>query len=359
MKTKTIQTSHGELTTPFFMPDATRASIKAMPLEHVAGVGIEALCMNTYHLMLRPGVEVVRAAGGLHAFSGWDGPILTDSGGYQVFSLIHKNPKLGKVTEEGAKFRDVYSGAWRMLTPELSVQIQCDLGVDMMVILDDVRPNDRAKEELNEAVDRTLRWARRAWVEYQKQAAARQWTEQSRPKIFAVIQGGPHLDLRKKCIDGLKEIAPWDGYGFGGLHIAPDGRLMEDLVKGVADMIPDDALKFALGVGKPSDIETFVQYGWDMFDCTIPSRDGRHGKAFIQKGESITSENIGTAENTLSQKSLEEGCQCGCSAYTRSYLRHLLQVHDPVAGTVIMRHNLHSYARLLQRLRQDIVAGSS
>ncbi|MCD5384379.1 MAG: queuine tRNA-ribosyltransferase family protein, partial [Candidatus Pacebacteria bacterium] len=161
MMQKLIKTNHGVLTTPFFMPDATRAGIRGLPMESVKKSGIEALCMNTYHLMLRPGVDIIKKAGGLHKFSGWDGPILTDSGGYQVFSLIHKDPKLGEVTEEGAKFRDVYSGDWRMLTPELSIQIQCDLGVDMMVILDDVRPNDRSKEELSEAVDRTIRWAKR------------------------------------------------------------------------------------------------------------------------------------------------------------------------------------------------------
>lgn len=351
---KIIKTNHGDLQTPFFMPDATRSGIRGLAMEHVKKTGIEALCMNTYHLMLRPGVEAIKQAGGLHAFSGWSGPILTDSGGYQVFSLIHKNPKLGKVTEEGAKFRDVYSGDWRLLTPELSVQIQCDLGVDMMVILDDVRPNDRPKTELDDAVERTLRWAKRAWAEYNKQWKERGWSEETRPKIFAVVQGGPHLDLRKKCVDGLGDIANWDGYGFGGLHIDSEGELMHELVEGVANMIPDTALKFALGVGKPSDIEQFVAYGWDMFDCTIPTRDGRHGKAFIYgDGENITSANVGAACNIAEQGSLEPGCECGCAVYTRAYLRHLLQVKDPAAGAVIMRHNLHVYAKLLRALRSQ------
>lgn len=348
---KKIQTNHGELITPFFMPDATRSGIRGLPIEHIAGTGINALCMNTYHLMLRPGVETIKKAGGLHKFSGWEGPILTDSGGYQVFSLIHKDPKLGKVTEDGAKFRDVYSGAWHMLTPELSIQIQCDLGVDMMVILDDVRPNDRSKAELSEAVDRTVRWSERAWAEYQRQHKARGWTEQTRPKVFAVIQGGPYLDLRQKCIDGLKESGKWDGYSFGGLHIDKDGKLMSDLVEGVANMIPDDSLKFALGVGKPNDIKQFVEYGWDMFDCTIPTRDGRHGRAFIWNDGDILAENISTSQNTHSVSTIEDDCDCGCSQYSRGYLRHLLQVSDTAAGAVIMRHNLHVYARLLEGLR--------
>ncbi len=349
---KIVKTNHGELQTPFFMPDATRSGIRGLPMEHIAEAGIEALCMNTYHLMLRPGVETIKKAGGVHAFSGWQGPILTDSGGYQVFSLIHKNPKLGKVTEEGAKFRDVYSGDWKMLTPELSVQIQCDLGVDMMVILDDVRPNDRSKDELEEAVERTIRWAKRAWAEYKKQETLRDWTSQSRPKIFGVIQGGPYLDLRQKCVDGLMEVGEWDGYGFGGLHIDGDGELMDELVGGVANMIPDTALKFALGVGKPSDIKKFVEYGWDMFDCTIPTRDGRHGKAFKWNGGDVTSENIGIAKNIANKDTIEEGCECWCASYTKGYLRHLLQVNDPAAGAVIMRHNLHIYAKLLQELRK-------
>ncbi len=350
MKNKKVQTSHGDLTTPFYMPDATRSGIRGLPMEHISQVGIQALCMNTYHLMLRPGVETIKKAGGLHAFSGWSGPILTDSGGYQVFSLIHKNPKLGKVTEEGAKFRDVYSGDWKMLTPELSIQIQCDLGVDMMVILDDVRPNDRSKAELDDAVDRTIRWAKRAWAEYKKQETYRGWTSISRPKIFAVVQGGPYLDLRQKCIDGLEKVGEWDGYGFGGSHIGDDGKIMTDLVEGVAKMIPDDKLKFALGVGTPSDIEQFVEYGWDMFDCTIPTRDGRHGKVFLWNNGNVTSENIGIAKNIASKDIIEIDCKCGCAAYTRGYLRHLLQVNDPAAGAVIMRHNLYIYAKLLQHL---------
>ena len=301
--------------------------------------------------MLRPGVETVKKAGGLHAFSGWGGPILTDSGGYQVFSLIHKNPKLGKITEEGAKFRDVYSGAWHMLTPELSVQIQCDLGVDMMVILDDVRPNDRPKEEIDEAVERTIRWAERAWVEYNKQREKRSWTEETRPKIFGVIQGGPYLDLRQRCIEGLLEVGEWDGFGFGGLHIDGEGNLMRELVEGVAKMIPESKLKFALGVGKPEDIEQFVEYGWDMFDCTIPTRDGRHGKAFIWNNGNIQTENIRTAKSTHDVQSIEEDCFCGCGKYTRGYLRHLLQVNDPAAGSVIMRHNIYVYAKLIQKLQ--------
>ena len=251
-----------------------------------------------------------------------------------------------------------------MLTPELSVQVQCDLGVDMMVILDDVRPNDRSKEELDDAVERTIRWAKRAWVEYKKQEKFRGWTPKNRPKIFGVIQGGPYLDLRKKCIEGLEEAGQWDGYGFGGLHIDAEGNLMHELVEGVAKMIPDERLKFALGVGKPSDITQFVEYGWDMFDCTIPTRDGRHGKVFLwnngerprgllgQKSCSITSENVGTAVNIAELTPLESGCECGCSAYTRGYLRHLLQVNDPAAGAVIMRHNLHVYAKLIESLTE-------
>jgi queuine tRNA-ribosyltransferase len=320
-------------------------------MEHIIGVGSEALCMNTYHLMLRPGVEVIKKAGDLHKFSQWDGPILTDSGGYQVFSLIHKNPKLGKVTEEGAKFRDVYNGSWHMLTPEKSVQIQSDFGVDMMVILDDVRPNDRSRSELEDAVDRTVRWAERAWIEYKKQEKYRGWTSINRPKIFGVIQGGPHLDLRQKCLDGLEKVGDWDGYGFGGLHIDQNGELMQDLVGGVANMIPDDKLKFALGVGKPDDIKQFVEYGWDMFDCTIPTRDGRHGKVFVWKGGNICTDNINTAQNTHNQAPIEDGCECGCNNYSRGYLRHLLKVSDTSAGTNIMRHNLHVYAKLLQSLK--------
>jgi len=348
---KTIHTNHGDLETPFFMPDATRAGVRGLPMEHIASAGIDAMCMNTYHLMLRPGVETVKEAGGLHKFSGWGGPILTDSGGYQVFSLIHANPKLGKITEEGAKFRDVYSGSWHMLTPELSIQIQCDLGVDMMVILDDVRPNDRPKKEMDEAVERTVRWSKRAWAEYKRQWEERGWTEESRPKIFAVVQGGPYIELRQKCLDGLVETGEWDGYGFGGLHIDDNGVMMDELVEGVAKMLPDDRLKFALGVGKPADIRKFESYGWDMFDCTLPTRDGRHGRAYLWNSGDVAIENINASSNTHVAEPIEGGCECGCTKYRRGYLRHLLQVADQAAGAVIMRHNLHVYAKLMTELR--------
>ncbi len=348
---KLIKTNHGELSTPFFMPDATRAGIRGLPMESVKKSGIQALCMNTYHLMLRPGVEVVKSAGGLHNFSGWGGPILTDSGGYQVFSLIHSNPKLGKITEEGAKFRNVYNGEWKMLTPELSIQTQCDLGVDMMVILDDVRPNDRSKEELSEAVERTIRWAKRAWIEYKKQWEQRGWTVENHPKIFAVIQGGPYLDLRQRCIDGLKKVGDWDGYGFGGLHIASDGSMMDELVESIAKMIPDDKLKFALGVGKPQDIEKFYSYGWDMFDCTLPTRDGRHGRVYLWNNGIVKIENLNNAINTNNLNTIEQDCTCGCASYSRAYLKHLLQVSDQAAGAMIMQHNLYVYAKLLQKLK--------
>lgn len=339
-----VITAHGTLKTPFYMPDATRAGVKGVPMEHVAGTGIEALCMNTYHLMLRPGVEVIHTAGGLHAFSGWHGPILTDSGGYQVFSLIHKDSKLGKITEEGAKFRNVYTGDWIMLTPEESIRVQDALGSDMMVVLDDVRPNDRSYEELDEAVERTLRWAKRAYGEHKRL--------DSTAKLFAVVQGGPYLDLRQKCLDGLLEIGHWDGFGFGGSHLNAEGTTMKDIVAGVAEMIPDSALKFALGVGTPADIRYFHSVGWDMFDCTLPTRDGRHGKAFLWNRGEIVTDNVGSASNTKSEEPLERGCTCGCSAYSRGYLRHLLQVGDPTVGTVIARHNIHVYATLLRSLKE-------
>jgi len=238
-----------------------------------------------------------------------------------------------------------------MLTPELSIQIQCDLGVDMMVILDDVRPNDRSKAEIEEAVERTIRWAARAWAEYKRQEKCRGWTPTNRPKVFAVVQGGPYLDLRQKCIEGLQKVGDWDGYGFGGLHIDENGELMEELVQGVAEMIPDDKLKFALGVGKPSDIEQFASWGWDMFDCTIPTRDGRHGKVFLWNDGDIKTDSLRTAENAHNETPIEEGCECGCRKYTRGYLHHLLRVNDPVAGTIAMRHNLHVYAKLLSLLK--------
>jgi queuine tRNA-ribosyltransferase len=369
-----IQTRKGSLATPFFMPDATRATVRGLTREDLERAGVEALVVNTYHLFLQPGEALIRDAaelarhnygegvvvGGIHEFMDWPHPVLSDSGGYQVYSLIHQNPDLGRITEEGAEFRSVLDGSKHLLTPERSIQVQFDLGVDMMVVLDDPRPNDASEEDIVSAVDRTLRWAKRCREEYDRQVGARGLTDQNRPLIFGVVQGGKMLSERKRCAEGLVAIG-FDGYGLGGRHIDTDGTFLEDIITAIPTYLPEDSIRFALGVGTPDDIVRFHRVGWDMFDCVIPTREGRHGRLFIWKNETpelsedfYETINIKNEQFTSDFTPVDPTCDCTlCTRYTRSYLKHLLKVGEPLALRLASEHNLRFYMRLMERLRAE------
>jgi queuine tRNA-ribosyltransferase len=356
-RTLIIKTKRGDIQTPFFMPDATRASVRGVVLDEVKAVGIAALVVNTYHLFLQPGEKLIAEAGGIHAFMNWDGPVLSDSGGYQVFSLIHKNKAFGKITEEGAEFRSAKSGDKHLLTPERSIQIQFDLGVDMMVCLDDPRPNDAPYEEMEASVERSIRWARRCKDEFEKQVQARGFTEDTRPLLFGVVQGGKEKDLRARCAAGLLEI-DFDGYGFGGRHVDDAGELLKEIISFTASLLPEDKPRFALGVGKPEDIVSFYKAGWDMFDCVIPTREGRHGRLFVSLEEDEGRElcqalNIRNEQFKEDFSPVDKNCDCKlCTKYTRAYLRHLFIVGEPLALTLASVHNLCFYARLIKKLQE-------
>lgn len=353
-----MMTRKGSLHTPFFMPDATRASVRGLTREDLEKVGVEALVVNTYHLMLQPGEALIKEAGDIHAFMDWQRPVLSDSGGYQVYSLIHKNPDLGRITEEGAEFRSVLDGSKYLLTPERSIQIQFDLGVDMMVVLDDPRPNDATEEEIVAAVDRTLRWARRCREEYDAQVSARGLTDKTRPLIFGVVQGGMMVSERQRCAEGLVAIG-FDGYGLGGRHVDMEGKFLGELVAAIASFIPEDSIRFALGVGTPEDIVRCHAVGWDMFDCVIPTREGRHGRLFLWKNENTDlgedfyeTINIKNEQFTHDFTPVDPTCDCTlCTKYTRSYLKHLLKVGEPLALRLASEHNLRFYMRLMEKLR--------
>ncbi len=351
-----LQTRKGVLETPFFMPDATRGTVRNVTPHEVMVTGISALVVNTYHLFLAPGEQLVAKAGGIHEFMKWPYPVLSDSGGYQVFSLIHKDKALGKITEEGAEFRVPTSGDKHLLTPERSIQIQFDLGVDMMVCLDDPRPNDVSYGEMRESVERTIRWAKRCKVEFEKQIHERGLTDENRPLLFGVVQGGKEKELRTECAKGLVEIG-FDGYGFGGRHIDEAGNFMTEIVAHTASVIPKEAPRFALGVGKPEDIVRFHQVGWDMFDCVIPTREGRHGRLFVHLSDELIGDFYQTI-NILNEQfkedftPIDKECDCEtCQNYTRGYLRHLFSVGEPLALKLASVHNLRFYSRLLEQLR--------
>ncbi len=353
-----LATRKGSIATPFFMPDATRASVRGLATAELEGVGVEALVVNTYHLFLQPGEALIRTAGDIHTFMDWPHPVLSDSGGYQIYSLIHKHPEMGRITEEGAEFKSVLDGSKHMLTPERSIQIQFDLGVDMMVVLDDPRPNDAPEKDIAEAVERTIRWAKRCREEYDRQVAARGLTEETRPLLFGVVQGGMVKELRKRCIDGLVAF-DFDGYGFGARHVDIEGQFLEEIMRYTAAIIPEDKIRFALGVGTPDDIVRCHALGWDMFDCVIPTREGRHGRLFVMKDEQKISRgdfyetiNIHNEQFKADFTPVDISCDCTlCTRYTKSYLRHLFRVGEPLALCLASEHNLRFYIRVMAKLR--------
>ncbi|XLQ20554.1 MAG: tRNA guanosine(34) transglycosylase Tgt [Candidatus Moraniibacteriota bacterium] len=353
-----LKTRKGDIQTPFFMPDATRASIRGITNEQLKSVGVHPMVVNTYHLLLQPGMDLMKDAGGVHEFMNWDGPLLSDSGGYQVYSLIHKNAKLGKITEEGAVFKSVLDGSKHLLTPEKAIQIQFDLGVDMMVLLDDPRPNNAPEDEIIAAVDRTIRWAGRCRVEFDKQVKARGFDDSTRPLLFAVVQGGPFVYLREKCAKELVKIG-FDGYSFGGRHVDDEGNFMEEIVAKTASFMPEESPRFALGIGTPLDIVKCHNLGWDMFDCVIPTREGRHGRLFVhndikidESGDFYSTMNIGNAKFKDDFTPIDEKCDCyACQNYTRGYIHHLFKVGEPLGAQMAALHNLKFFIKLMDMLQ--------
>ncbi|MDD3498686.1 MAG: tRNA guanosine(34) transglycosylase Tgt [Candidatus Moranbacteria bacterium] len=386
IRNRTIKTKNGDLKTPFFMPDATRGFVKFLENEDLEKSGVVSLVVNTYHLYLQPGMEVMKKAGGIHGFMNYHKPLLSDSGGYQIFSLIHKNPDMGEINDNEVVFRSPLDGSKHVLTPEKSIQIQFDLGVDMMVCLDDPPPNSYSKEKISRAVKRTVAWAERCLIEYKKQLEKRKIDKERRPLIFCVIQGGEHIDLRKKCTEGLKEVGEkhkinWDGYGFGARHIDVKGNFMENVLKKTADFIPDESLKFALGVGSPKDVVRCAEMGWDMFDCVIPTREGRHGRLFVWendydifeknslkngkdkinfknffvKGDFYSTININNKNFKKDFRAVDENCDCGlCKNHSRAYLNHLFRSKDPLGMRLAAIHNLRFYSDLMEILRKAV-----
>lgn len=352
--------------TPFFMPDATRASVRGLTNDQLKSVGVYPMVVNTYHLMLQPGPDFLGQHGGVHTLMNWNGPLLSDSGGYQVYSLIHKNAALGKITERGAAFRSVIDGSKHMLTPKKAIEIQFAIGSDIMIVLDDPRPPEVSRKEHEAAVERTIRWAREC-KEVFEAICAEKGTDYKRPLLFAVVQGGPYVDLRKRCAHALAEIG-FDGYGFGGRHIDKDGHFMEEIIRETAAAIPAEAPRFALGIGTPHDIVRCYQVGWDMFDCVIPTREGRHGRIFkwvsdpgedaiisnAKDGRFYETLNISNASFAEDFTPLDPNCDCyACENYSRSYLRHLFHVGEPLGAQMASLHNLKFYTTLMDQLLKE------
>lgn len=366
-----IKTAHGSLSTPFFMPDATRAFVKGNTVDDVHRAQTEAMVVNTFHLYLQPGRELIKRAGGVHRFMDWSRPLLSDSGGFQVFSLIHRAKGMGKIDDEKVSFKSPLDGSSHELTPEKSIQIQFDLGVDMMVCLDDCPPNDWPYDDLAVAVKRSLAWAARCKQEYQRQLKKRKIVAAKRPLLFAVVQGGDYEDLRRFCAQELVKIG-FDGYGFGARPVDKDGNFLAATLYKTASFLPTDSLRFALGIGTPEDIYRCYLMGWDMFDCVIPTREGRHGKLFyfkrgfkdfksptgkvgaISKFPSFyETKNISNAAFARdfspinAESSLPELRQ-----YSKAFLHHLFRLKEPLGQKLASLNNLEFYNLLMQKLRR-------
>jgi len=366
-----IKTAHGLLRTPFFMPDATRAFVKGNTTTDAERAGTEAMVVNTFHLYLQPGRELIKKAKGVHNFMAWPHPLLSDSGGFQVFSLIHRAKGMGKIDDDKVTFKSPIDGSKHELTPEKSIQIQFDLGVDMMVCLDDCPPNDWPRADLEIAVRRSLAWARRCKKGYLSQLKKRKIADDKRPLLFAVVQGGDEEDLRKSCAEELATIG-FDGYGFGARPVDKDGNFLADTLFKTASYIPNNSLRFALGVGTPEDIYRCYLMGWDMFDCVIPTREGRHGRLFTFNKSFKGFKKIATKSQAVSKfpnfyetKNISNAAFASdfspinsssdlpeLRQYSKAFLHHLFRLNEPLGQKLASLNNLEFYNRLMQELRK-------
>jgi queuine tRNA-ribosyltransferase len=338
-----IAMQRGEIRTPAFMPVGTAATVKAMRPEEVRASGADIILGNTYHLMLRPGAERVAKLGGLHRFMGWERPILTDSGGYQVMSLS----ELTKVTEEGVSFASHLDGSRHMLSPERSVEVQRLLGSDIVMQFDQLVPTTSTPEAQREAMDRSTRWAKRSREEFDRGGE-----HAARAAIFGIQQGALDEQLRRASAGALVEIG-FDGYAVGGLAVGEGQEAMLGCLDFAVDMLPKDRPRYLMGVGKPDDIVEAVVRGIDMFDCVLPTRSGRTGQAFTGDGPL----NLRNARFAEDQDPIEPGCPCpACTTFSRAYVHHLVRSGEILGAMLMTQHNLWFYQRLMQGLR-DAIAG--
>lgn len=335
-----IYTAHGVIETPIFMPVGTRASVKTLWQEDLEKLNAQIILGNTYHLYLKPGHELIERMGGLHKFMSWHRPILTDSGGYQVFSLSDIN----KLTEEGVTFQSHIDGSRHLITPEKSMQIQKSLGSDIVMAFDECPKLPATKETLRTSMELTHRWAQRCkTVELQ-----------SHQKLFGIIQGGLHYDLRTESMQGLKELN-FDGYALGGLSVGEKNEEMVDFCKKFVPSMPKDKPRYLMGVGKPLDVLTGIKSGLDMFDCVLPTRNARNGQFLTTYGPL----NIKKARFVEDQLPPDTECSCQvCARYSRSYIRHLFNVGEYLAGQLITFHNIHFYLEMVKNARQAIFNAS-
>ncbi len=338
--------ARGTIDTPAFMPIGTYGSVKAMTPEELEAVGSQIILGNTFHLALRPGLDVIRAHGGLHRFMHWQRPILTDSGGFQVWSL----QSLRKIDEVGVEFRSPVNGDLVLLTPESSIEVQHELAADIAMVFDECTPYPVEREAARESMQRSLRWARRCRDEFDR----RKGGTDSDAALFGIVQGGVFADLRRESLAGLLEIG-FAGYALGGLAVGEPESERLDVIETLHPSLPEGRPRYLMGVGTPTDLVKAVARGMDMFDCVIPTRHARNGQLFTSEGTL----NIRNSRFQTDTGPLDPQCPCyACRHYSRSYLRHLQQCNEILGARLATLHNLHFYQTLMARMRAAIEAGS-
>jgi len=350
-----LRTRRGRVETPVFMPVGTLGSVKGVRFEELEAEDLDARIIlgNTYHLWLRPGPEVIRALGGLHRFTGWRRAMLTDSGGFQVFSLSH----MRRLSEEGVEFRAHTDGRLCFLSPEVSMEVQAALGSDIVMAFDECPPGQATHEAARESLKLTARWARRSrerFDQLQREGAdAGREESGTRQAIFGIVQGATHLDLRRESLERTAEVG-FDGYAIGGLSVGEEKPVMYEVVEHVAPLMPAERPRYLMGVGTPEDLVESVARGVDMFDCVIPTRNGRNGQAFTSRGKL----NIKNATWTTDTRPLDEACGCAvCRRHTRAYLRHLYMTGEMLGAVLLSHHNLAFFLDTMRRVRQAIRSG--
>ena len=358
----TLSVRQHQIPLPIFLPDATFGYVRSLSADDLTSIGLEAVMMNSFHLMQKPGTTVVNTLGGLHKFSGFDGMIMTDSGGFQAYSLIRQNPKFGSLTDKGIIFFPEGSQRKLLLTPEKSVQVQFSLGSDVIICLDDCTHVDASRDEQKLSVARTLAWAKRSKLEYQRQLTSRKTTETDRPLLYGVIHGGGETDLRRECAEGLLELG-FDGFGFGGWPLDEASNLLIDILALTRSFIPREYPIHALGIGHPVSIVRCFNIGYEMFDCAMPTRDARHGRlyAFNQPDPTLTEDGswfkfvyMNNEENTRHDQPISAGCRCPvCTKLSMGYLYHLFKMKDAGYNRLATIHNLSFMYQLISYLRAN------
>jgi queuine tRNA-ribosyltransferase len=357
----TLALVHGDLALPAFLPDATLGVVRSVDAADLRGAGVRALVMNVFHLMQRPGSSTVQALGGLHRMAGWDGPILTDSGGFQAYSLIRQNPRRGSLTDGGIRFQP--EGAERpfQLTPEKCIQLQMAYGADILVCLDDCTHVDDAYAEQTASVARTIKWARRCKEEFQRQLRQRRLDGPSRPLLFGVVQGGGYEDLRRRCAEALLEIG-FDGYGYGGWPLDKDNRLLHEMLALTRALIPPELPVHALGVGQPENVVACARMGYATFDSALPTRDARGGRLYIYTADPADARfelrgrwyeylYIDDKKHIKAGDPLSTFCDCHtCARYSVGYLHHLHKINDMLFARLATIHNLRFMTQLMEAL---------